>query len=177
MDVVTVVIAAIRRNIFIAVAAGGRAAAVRRQAGPGRQGAVTVALGCLLSGFCLFWGVGGGTLPAWNGLRSRSRRVWWVIGPDPGRLCGRHGGCQQQWQEEKPFHKPMVGSGRGRIKVCEPRRPRFQSFRQCSCIIPGSPRAGCRPGKSESGGIGRRAGFRFQWGNPWEFESPLSHQF
>jgi hypothetical protein len=27
----------------------------------------------------------------------------------------------------------------------------------------------------ESGGIGRRAGFRFQWGNPWEFESPLSH--
>ena len=28
----------------------------------------------------------------------------------------------------------------------------------------------------ESGGIGRRAGFRFQWGNPWEFESPLSHQ-
>ncbi len=30
--------------------------------------------------------------------------------------------------------------------------------------------------ESESGGIGRRAGFRFQWGNPWEFESPLSHQ-
>lgn len=29
----------------------------------------------------------------------------------------------------------------------------------------------------ESGGIGRRAGFRFQWGNPWEFESPLSYQF
>ncbi len=28
----------------------------------------------------------------------------------------------------------------------------------------------------ESGGIGRRAGFRCQWGNPWEFESPLSHQ-
>ena len=28
----------------------------------------------------------------------------------------------------------------------------------------------------ESGGIGRRAGFRIQWGNPWEFESPLSHQ-
>jgi hypothetical protein len=27
----------------------------------------------------------------------------------------------------------------------------------------------------ESGGIGRRAGFRIQWGNPWEFESPLSH--
>ena len=28
---------------------------------------------------------------------------------------------------------------------------------------------------SESGGIGRRAGFRIQWGNPWGFESPLSH--
>ena len=27
----------------------------------------------------------------------------------------------------------------------------------------------------ESGGIGRRAGFRFLWGNPWGFESPLSH--
>ena len=30
--------------------------------------------------------------------------------------------------------------------------------------------------RGESGGIGRRAGFRIQWGNPWEFESPLSHQ-
>ena len=29
----------------------------------------------------------------------------------------------------------------------------------------------------ESGGIGRRAGLRIQWGNPWEFESPLSHQW
>ena len=29
---------------------------------------------------------------------------------------------------------------------------------------------------SESGGTGRRAGFRFQWGNPWGFESLLSHQ-
>ena len=28
---------------------------------------------------------------------------------------------------------------------------------------------------SECGEIGRRAGFRFQWGNPWEFESPHSH--
>ena len=27
----------------------------------------------------------------------------------------------------------------------------------------------------ESGGIGIRAGFRCQWGNPWGFESPLSH--
>ena len=27
----------------------------------------------------------------------------------------------------------------------------------------------------ESGGTGRRAGFRFLWGNPWGFESPLSH--
>lgn len=27
----------------------------------------------------------------------------------------------------------------------------------------------------ESGGIGRRAGFRILWGNPWEFKSPLSH--
>ena len=27
----------------------------------------------------------------------------------------------------------------------------------------------------ECGGIGIRAGFRFQWGNPWEFESPHSH--
>src|SRR5690606_38597788 len=34
-------------------------------------------------------------------------------------------------------------------------------------------RPGCRLG--ESGGIGRRAGLRIQWGNPWEFESPLSH--
>jgi integrase len=31
--------------------------------------------------------------------------------------------------------------------------------------------------RSESGGIGRRAGFRIQWGNPWGFESPLSHFF
>ena len=29
--------------------------------------------------------------------------------------------------------------------------------------------------RRESGGIGRRAGLRIQWGNPWEFESPLSH--
>ena len=29
--------------------------------------------------------------------------------------------------------------------------------------------------RGESGGIGRRAGLRIQWGNPWEFESPLSH--
>ena len=29
----------------------------------------------------------------------------------------------------------------------------------------------------ESGGIGRRAGFRYQWGNPWEFKSPLSHHY
>ena len=28
----------------------------------------------------------------------------------------------------------------------------------------------------ESGGIGRRTGFRFQRGRPWGFESPLSHQ-
>src|ERR1044072_7100751 len=28
----------------------------------------------------------------------------------------------------------------------------------------------------ESGGIGRRTGFRFQRGSPWGFESPLSHQ-
>ncbi len=27
----------------------------------------------------------------------------------------------------------------------------------------------------ESGGTGRRAGFRIQWGNLWGFESPLSH--
>ena len=27
----------------------------------------------------------------------------------------------------------------------------------------------------EGGGIGRRAGLRIQWGNPWGFESPLSH--
>ena len=26
-----------------------------------------------------------------------------------------------------------------------------------------------------SGGIGRRAGLRIQWSNPWGFESPLSH--
>ncbi len=30
--------------------------------------------------------------------------------------------------------------------------------------------------RRESGGTGRRAGFRCQWGNPWEFDSPLSHQ-
>ena len=28
---------------------------------------------------------------------------------------------------------------------------------------------------SECGGTGRRAGFRFQWGNPWGFESLHSH--
>jgi hypothetical protein len=27
-----------------------------------------------------------------------------------------------------------------------------------------------------SGETGRRAGLRIQWGNPWEFESPLAHQ-
>ena len=32
-----------------------------------------------------------------------------------------------------------------------------------------------RHGPGESGGIGIRAGFRCQWGNPWGFESPLSH--
>ena len=31
-------------------------------------------------------------------------------------------------------------------------------------------------GAGECGGTGRRAGFRFQWGNPWEFESLHSHQ-
>ena len=30
-------------------------------------------------------------------------------------------------------------------------------------------------GSRECGGTGRRAGFRFQWGNPWEFESLHSH--
>ena len=30
-------------------------------------------------------------------------------------------------------------------------------------------------GLSGSGGTGRRAGLRIQWGNPWGFESPLSH--
>src|SRR5688500_12237765 len=29
--------------------------------------------------------------------------------------------------------------------------------------------------RSGSGGTGRRAGLRIQWGNPWGFESPLSH--
>ena len=29
---------------------------------------------------------------------------------------------------------------------------------------------------SRGGGIGRRAGFRILWGDPWGFESPLSHQ-
>ena len=29
----------------------------------------------------------------------------------------------------------------------------------------------------ESGGTGIRAGFRILWGNPWGFESPLSHHF
>jgi hypothetical protein len=28
----------------------------------------------------------------------------------------------------------------------------------------------------ENGGTGRRAGFRFRWGNPWGFESPFSHR-
>jgi hypothetical protein len=27
-----------------------------------------------------------------------------------------------------------------------------------------------------SGETGRRAGLRIQWGNPWEFKSPLAHQ-
>src|SRR5437016_5469142 len=27
----------------------------------------------------------------------------------------------------------------------------------------------------ESGETGRRVGFRFRWGNPWGFDSPLSH--
>src|ERR1700757_4561248 len=30
-------------------------------------------------------------------------------------------------------------------------------------------------GRRESGEIGRRAGLRIQWGNPWGFDSPLSH--
>jgi hypothetical protein len=31
--------------------------------------------------------------------------------------------------------------------------------------------------ESAGGGIGRRAGFRFQWGNLWGFESPPAHHF
>jgi hypothetical protein len=29
----------------------------------------------------------------------------------------------------------------------------------------------------ESGGVGRRTGLRIRRGNPWGFESPLSHQY
>ncbi len=36
--------------------------------------------------------------------------------------------------------------------------------------IVGAPSAGA------SGGIGRRAGLRIPWGNPWRFESSLAHQ-
>src|SRR5216683_5716529 len=32
-----------------------------------------------------------------------------------------------------------------------------------------------RIASGESGGTGRRAGLRIQWGNPWGFNSPLSH--
>src|SRR2546429_9969523 len=32
-------------------------------------------------------------------------------------------------------------------------------------------------GTGESGGTGRRAGLRIQWGKPWGVEAPLSHQF
>ena len=34
-----------------------------------------------------------------------------------------------------------------------------------------------RPFPGANGGIGRRAGFRFQWGNPSEFESLLAQMF
>ena len=41
--------------------------------------------------------------------------------------------------------------------------------------VPVGPRRGLKT-KCDRGGIGRRAGFRFQWVTPWGFESPRSHE-
>ena len=55
----------------------------------------------------------------------------------------------------------------------------IESVRHRECaetVRGGSSCAGCDPpGIRGSGGIGRRAGLRIQWGNPCGFESRLSH--
>ncbi len=50
-----------------------------------------------------------------------------------------------------------------------PRASRLAGSRLSAILAPFG-ESGC-----ESGGIGRRTGFRFQRGSPWGFESPLSH--
>src|SRR5581483_4388960 len=41
--------------------------------------------------------------------------------------------------------------------------------------VPGVTTVLLRSAGRESGGTGRRAGLRIRWGNPWGFDSPLSH--
>ncbi len=53
-----------------------------------------------------------------------------------------------------------AGPHRGILLASRPRFGYTAPFGESSC---------------ESGGIGRRTGFRFQRGSPWGFESPLSH--
>ena len=72
----------------------------------------------------------------------------------------------------------------GRAPDCDSGRRGFESHRspqpgRSLRHVSGAETRPCRCYQTlfrcESGGIGRRAGFRFQWGNLWEFESPLSH--
>src|SRR5271165_5402335 len=55
---------------------------------------------------------------------------------------------------------------------------RCAKWRACSCARANPAELSYTAGlfRCESGGIGRRAGLRIQWGNPCEFESRLSHQ-
>ena len=50
-----------------------------------------------------------------------------------------------------------------------------RSLQRADSLIPGGV-ATTIPAPRESGGTGRRAGFRNLWVKPWGFESPLSHQ-
>src|SRR5699024_2425947 len=61
--------------------------------------------------------------------------------------------------------------------VARPRRPR-PGRAPCVTDLPSLPehaRRAARLGPRASGGIGRRAGFRFQGPRAWGFESPLAH--
>ena len=105
-----------------------------------------------------------------------------VVGGAREAVDGEHRLPQASRDEERGDGKVFVmGGGHGQRHItrrkdtfaCRPRRCRWPVLWRVPPIFGyTSPfgESGC-----ESGGIGRRTGFRFQRGSPWGFESPLSH--
>ncbi len=127
----------------------------------------------------------------------------WMVGPGCRiGLLSRHGwhvcklkfGPLAQLVEQLTLNQRVGGSSPPRPTIYAPcTAGRFQESRSfhlpaiLTVFIPWScgeksvwPESGslalyCARYYCECGGTGRRAGFRFQWGNPWEFESLHSH--